>query len=73
MDVRLKTCVIIRKNGKYLVGHVLYSNQLRWSESPYDAWRTRNREKAREVSRKTGGIEMLFNPVTGQLRICQDN
>ena len=69
MDIRLATCVIIRKNGEYLVGRVLGSSEMRWSIYAHDAWRTRNREKAREISRKTGGIEMLFNPVAGQLRI----
>ena len=69
MDIRLETCVIIRKNGKYLVGRIVGTRKLRWSNDAYEAWRTRNREKSREVSRKVGGIEMLFNPVAGQLRI----
>ena len=28
-DIRRKTCLIIRKNGEYLVGRILYSEQLR--------------------------------------------
>lgn len=69
MDLRLYTCIIIRKNGEYLVGRVLGSRELRWSVSPFDAWRTRDREKARAVARKTGGVTMLFNPVIGKTQI----
>lgn len=68
-DIRKKTCLIIRKNGEYLVGKILWSTELRWSYSPHDAWRTRNREKAEDMARKTGGIVMLFNPVVNQLRV----
>ena len=69
MDIRLLTCIIIRKNTKYLVGRVLGSSELRWSDSPHDAWRTRDKEAARDMARKTGGIMMLFNHAAGQLRI----
>lgn len=68
MDIRTKTGIIIRKDGKYLVGFVLYSKELRWSDSPYDAWRTRSPEKAGKVARKVGRATMLFNPIVGQLR-----
>lgn len=68
MDIRTKTGVIIRNKGKYLVGRIVFSDQLRWSDSPYDAWFTRRLEDAKKVSEKTGGTLMLFNPVAGQLR-----
>ena len=68
-DIRRQTCLIIRKNGEYLVGRILYSNDLRWSRSRYDAGRTRSIEVGREVARKTGGTLMLFNPITGEERI----
>ena len=55
MDIRTKTCIIIRRNGEYLVGKMLFSTDLRWSNSAYDAWRTRDREKAEEIARETGG------------------
>ena len=71
MDIRLQTCVIIRKNSEYLVGRVLGSNDLRWSTSPHDAWRTRNRRDAEDMAKRVGGITMLFNPIAGQLRILQ--
>ena len=68
MDIRTKTGIIIRNEGKYLVGTILYSKQLRWSDSPYDAWITRNRDAAEAVAGKTGGALMLFNPIVGQIR-----
>lgn len=69
VDVRLATCLIVRKNGEYLVGKKLYGEDLQWSNSPYDAWKTRNRDEAQYVAKKAGGILMLFNPVLGQLRV----
>lgn len=68
-DIRLKTCLIIRKNGRYLVGKILWSKNLRWSIYPGDAYRTRDREKAEELARRTGGIVMLFNPIVRQLKV----
>ena len=68
-DIRKKTCLIIRKNGEYLVGRILYSTDLRWSNNQYDAWRTRDRDKAEDYARRTGGIVMLFNPIVNQMRV----
>ena len=68
-DIRRQTCIIIRKNGEYLVGRILYSQDLRWSGSPYEAWRTRDRGKAEDVARKVGGITVLFNPIVKQMRV----
>ena len=68
-DIRKETCLIIRRNGEYLVGRVVYSRDLRWSNSQYDAWRTRNQEKAEDYARKTGGIVMLFNPIVNQMKV----
>lgn len=68
-DIRRKTCCIIRKNSEYLVGTILYSQDLRWSASPYDAWKTRDREAAERAARRTGGIVMLWNPVVKQMRV----
>ena len=67
-DIRTKTGLIIMRGSEYLVGTILYSTDLRWSRSPYDAWFTRDREKARMVARKVGGEIALFNPVAGQLK-----
>ena len=68
-DIRKATCLIIRKNSEYLVGTVMYSTDLRWSSSPYDAWKTRSRDRAENIARKTGGIVMLWNPVARQMRV----
>ena len=68
-DIRKKTCIIIRKNGEYLVGKILWSNDLRWSIYQTDAWRTRDMEKARAMARRTGGIMVLFNPIVNQKRV----
>lgn len=68
MDVRRETSLIIRKDGEYLVGYVMYSRELRWSIYPWDAWRTRIRAKARSIAEKTGGTIILFNPIAGQIR-----
>ena len=69
MDIRKKTCIIIRKDGEYLVGTILYSTDLRWSWSQYDAWRTRKREDAERVAGKVGGEMVLFNPIVKQMRV----
>ena len=64
--LRRETCIIIRKDGDYLVGTILYSRDLRWSYSAFDAWRTRDREAARRVARVVGGVLVLFNPIIGK-------
>lgn len=68
MDIRGETALIIRKDGEFLVGKIIFLNELRWSRSPWDAWKTRIRANARSIAEKTGGEIMLFNPVAGQLR-----
>ena len=67
-DIRKKTCLIIRKDNLYLVGTILYSTDLRWRTSAYDAWRTREKAQAEEVAGKVGGQMMLFNPIVGKIR-----
>lgn len=69
MDIRRKTCIIIRKNGAFLVGTILFSTDLRWSTSPYDAWMTRKREDAERVAGAVGGEMVLFNPIVKQMRV----
>lgn len=68
MNIRRNTCLIIRRGQEYLVGRILYSTEYRWSSSPWDAWRTRNREDAEAEAQQVGGDLWLFNPVAGQLR-----
>ena len=71
MNIRKQTCLIIRRGSEYLVGTILYSTDLRWSRSPWDAWRTRDREQAERIAKVTGGDLWLFNPVAGQLKEVQ--
>ena len=68
MDIRLSTVLIVKRGSQFLVGRIPYSLEYRWSNSPYDAWRTRERESARTVARRVGGDLWLFNPVVGQAR-----
>lgn len=68
MDIRRKTCIIIRKDGAFLVGTILFSTDLRWSTSPYDAWMTRKREDAERVAGAVGGEMVLFNPIVKQMK-----
>ena len=67
-DVRKKTGLIIRRGNEFLVGTILFSTELRWSRSPWDAWITRNREAAHAVAKKVGGDIALFNPIVGQIK-----
>lgn len=69
MDIREQTGLIIERNGEYLVGAA--GMFLRWSTSPYDAWRTRKREKAYKVAWIVKGNILLFNPIVGQLRLLK--
>ena len=68
MNIREKTCIIIKKNGHFLVGRSMLTRALNWSTSPWDAWHTRRRDKAFIIADKVGGQRMLFNPIAGQLR-----
>ena len=68
MDIRKKTALIIRKDGEFLQGRIMDSKLYRWSISPWDAWMTRSREKARNMQAENGGEIMLWNPIAGQLR-----
>ena len=69
MDIRTQTFIVIKKNGKYLVGTILGSRDLRWSQYVFDAYRTRDMNKADALARKVGGIKVLFNRVSGDVRV----
>ena len=68
VDIRVCTVIIIKKDHKFLVGREILTKQLKWSDSPYDAWKTRKMDKAYIVSEKVKGTRYLFNPVVRQLR-----
>ena len=67
MNIRLKTCLIVRRDGKYLRCRNQITHMLDWSISPYEAWRTRNKEEALKVASKVGGTLCLFNPIASQI------
>ena len=68
MDCREYTCLIIKKDNEFLVGCMMGTSILRWSNSQYDAWRTRIKEHAVKVADYVDGNIMLFNPIVGQMR-----
>ena len=67
-DIRLRTCLIIKKGNEYLVALTSITRKPMWSTSQYDAWQTRCREDAERVARYFGAQIYLFNPIVGQLR-----
>ena len=68
-DIRKHTFIIIRKNGEYLAGRVFYSKELRWTIYAHEAAKTRNKALAQEAARKVGGIMMLYNDITRDIRV----
>lgn len=69
MDIRTKTCIIIRKNRLFLQGKECYTNKPKWTQYRHQAWKTRDKEKAEEIARKVGGVMVLFNPVADQTKV----
>ena len=63
--------MIVRVDKQFLVACQIGTKVLVWSNSPYDAWRTRKREHAHMVANAVKGELFLFNPVVGQLRQYQ--
>ena len=49
-NIRRCTWLIIKRGPEYLVGRILGTNDLKWSTSPWDAWRTRDREEAEDFA-----------------------
>lgn len=71
MDIRRETCIIIRKNGLYLQGKKWLSDELLWTWSAYDGWRTRRKKDAERVAGAVGGEMVLFNPIANQKRVIK--
>lgn len=68
MDVRMKTCLIVKKGNEFVVCRQVGTGNIRWTTSPWEAWNTRIRANARSVAEKVGGEVFLFNPVVGHIR-----
>lgn len=62
-NLKDRDCMIIKKDGVFLVGKGMCGIQWRWSM--WDAWRTQNRSMAYTVARKVGGQVWHFNPISG--------
>lgn len=69
MDIREKTCIIIRKNRLFLQGKECFTNDPKWTQYRYQAWRTRNRQKAERIARIVGGVMVLYNPIADQTKV----
>ena len=67
IDIRTATCIVIRKDGYFLVGCDPFGRLL-WSLSPWDAWSTKKSKSAIRVAERIGGKRWLFNPIAGQVR-----
>ena len=65
-EIRKQTGLIVEKDGEFIIGNG--GGFVRWGSSPYDAWKTRDREQARMVAERVGGTLMLFNPVLRQVK-----
>ena len=68
MNIRKRTFLIVCVGCEYLVGWNIVMNRPNFSTSPWDAWRTRDREIAGRVAERIGGKLILFNPVAAQIR-----
>lgn len=69
MNIREKTCIIIRKNKMFLQGKECYTNDPKWTQYRFQAWRTRDKEQAVEVAKAVGGVMVLFNPVADLMKV----
>ena len=68
-DIRKETCIIIRKNKQFLQGKEWITNRPLWTQYTWNAWRTRDKEQAKEMAKLTGGVMVLFNPVARQMKV----
>lgn len=68
-NIRKHTFCIIRKNGEYIAGRKLWGDGIRWSIYAHEAAKTRNRATAEEIARKIGGIVLLYNDITREIKV----
>lgn len=47
---------------------MFYSKRLRWTIYAHEAAKTRKKELAEKVARRVGGIMMLYNDITRDIR-----
>ena len=68
IDIRRKTCIIIRKDGEYVASRMMRSNYIRMTIYAHEAAKTRDRALAERVARAIGGTMMLYNDITRDIR-----
>ena len=58
---------VIKKDGRYLVG-CPYDDScfLRWSDSPYDGYKSKNFDRTRRMAYLLGGKVKRFNQLNGK-------
>lgn len=67
-DIRTRTVLVVRKDGQYLSRREMLTGRIVWDPHLGNAWKTRNREKAREKAEKYGGVLVLFNPIIWEVK-----
>ena len=67
-DIRKATVLVIRKGNQYLSRIEMLTGRVVWSPELSSAWRTRNREKARNAAETYGGEPILFNPIIWRVK-----
>lgn len=71
VDIRTKTMLVIRKDGRYLMTFSGIYKRIVWTASPWEAWQTRRLDHACMVRDKVGGTLVLFNPIVGKTKEYQ--
>ena len=68
-DIREKTVLVVKKNGYWLSRREMLTGQIIWDQHLSSAWTTRDRKKAEEVARITGGTVYLFNQIIWRTKV----
>ena len=69
-ELRKATTLVVMKDGKYLSRiNAMIPGTVTWDQHLSNAWRTRDREKAREKAEEVGGILALFNPIIWEVKL----
>lgn len=67
-DIRMATVLVIEKDRMFLSRKEMLTGRIVWDQHLSNAWRTRNREKARRMAEKYGGRLCLFNPIIWRVK-----
>jgi hypothetical protein len=66
--LRKATVLVVFRDGEYLSRKKMLTGRIVWDQHLSNAWRTRDREKARRIAEKYGGTLRLFNPIIWRVR-----